>query len=211
MISRVVSSTRGAYGLEKEYLEQELSLKAYMPWQAWVPEGGTQFSTYIFDVLTKHKNYLIRTAKAQRCNCGLQPFFPRPKDGDGVQGDNNPCAIYDFCANTNSMDLDDYVYMLEVRSVIEKVLPSQSSRAQSAIQRVLEGETQESVSRETGIAQSQVSYYLNSFRTKLHNELERKGVDLPFTTSVKSGKKKQERGIRYRMRRKNSAFWQGFA
>lgn len=190
MISRIVYSINDIYGLEKEDLEQELTLRAYMSWQTWAPDGGTKFSTYVYNMLTKHKNYLVRSAKTQRRNCGLPPFsLDGPNDGDGGKNDSEPYYIQDFCADNTGMDLDDHVYMLEVCSIVEKVFLSQSSRAQDVIRRVLDGETQEIVSRETGITQSQVSYYMKIFRTKVREELERRDFDLPFTTSTKSCKK----------------------
>lgn len=186
MIRKVAYSASNIYGLEKEDLEQELTIKAYTSWEMWDPNGGTKYSTYVYDILVKHKNYLIRTAKAQRRNGGFRPYS---LDGaiskDSGQGDDEATLMYNFCADSGAIDLDEHVYMLEVHETIEKVLLEQSSRAQIAIRGVLEGQTQEDIARDTGIAQSQISYYMTAFRAKLRKEFELKGFDLPATTEAK--------------------------
>lgn len=180
MIRRIAYNASGVYGLEVEDLEQELSLKAYTSWQAWSPDGGTKFSTYVYDVLVKHKNYLIRTAKAQRRNGGVRPAS-LDLGRDAGHGDHEDgYQFYDLCPDTSMESLEDHVYFQELQNVIEQVICSQSRRAQPVLRSLLSGQTQEEAGRENGITQSQVSYYLNIFRTKLREELERKDFDLPF-------------------------------
>ena len=43
MIKRLAFSASNVYGLEKEDLEQELALKAFLSWQSWEPGHGTKF------------------------------------------------------------------------------------------------------------------------------------------------------------------------
>lgn len=199
MIQSIAYSASHVYGLEKEDLEQELTIKAYTSWQLWAPEGGTKYSTYVYDILVKHKNYLIRSAKSQRRNGGTRPFsLDGIPGGDNGWNDNDSSSVYDFCADEGGIDLDEHVYMLEVREAIEKVFQTQSERAQIALRGVLEGKTQEDVSRETGIVQSQVSYYLSNFRTKLREEFERREFNLNIAaTTVKSRKRKSRKNLTY--------------
>ena len=50
--------------------------------------------------------------------------------------------------------------------------------AQPIIRSLINGKTQEAVSRETGITQSLISYHLSNFRVKLQKEFERKGFEI---------------------------------
>lgn len=197
MIRSIAYSASNVYGLEKEDLEQELSIRAYTSWQTWEPDGGTKYSTYVYDILVKHKNYLIRSAKTQRRNGGTRPFsLDGISGGDNGRNDSDSSLMYDFCPDDGGIDLDEHVYILEVREAIKKVFLSQSNRAQIALRGVFEGQTQEDVSRETGIAQSQISYYLNVFRTKLREEFERRDFDLNITASAaKSRRRSASKGF----------------
>lgn len=184
MIRRIAYSVNGVYGLEREDLEQELSLMAYTSWQAWDPNGGTKFSTYVYEILVKHKNHLVRKAKAQCRNGGVRPAS-LDIGRDSGHGDHDPDGyqFYDFCPDTSEMSLEDRVYLQEVQEVIEQVIRMQIRQAQPVLRLLLTGMTQEAVSREAGVTQSQVSYYLKNFRTRLREEFERRDFDLPFAAN----------------------------
>lgn len=179
MIKRISRDTNGVYGLEHEDLEQELCLQAFNSWQKWDPNEGTKFSTYVYNALMKQKNFLVRSAKAQRRNSGIQPIsLDGLRDSDSCSNDMKPFRLYDIIED-DSVDLETHVYLLEVKEIIAEVIESLPARAQEIVKMLLEGNTQVEVSQETGYAQSLISYHLSSFRMKLREEFELRGFDIP--------------------------------
>ena len=178
MIKRLAFEASSVYGLEREDLEQELSLRAFLSWQSWEPGHGSKFSTYVFDVLTKHQKYLVRTAKTQRRNGGSRPISLDGMNDSSRNGHEGEYQVYDFCANQAGMDMDEYLYVTEMEESVERVICSLPTHTQPIIRSLITGKTQETVSRETGFSQSQISYYLSSFRVKLREEFEQKGFEV---------------------------------
>lgn len=178
MIKRMAFDASRVYGLEQEDLEQEFSLKAFLSWQSWNPGHGTKFSTYVYDALTKHRNHLIRGAKAQCRNGGTRPISLDGLNDSGRDGDTY--QLYDFCKDKSGMDMDQALYLAEMEESIEKVISTMNKRAQLVIRDLINGQTQETVGARTGIAQSVISYYWTTFRVKVREEFERKDFDLPL-------------------------------
>ena len=178
MIKRLAFSASNVYGLEKEDLEQELALKAFLSWQSWEPGHGTKFSTYVYDVLTKHQKYLVRGAKTQRHNGGARPVSLDGMNDSSRNGHDGDYQVYDFCADQTGVDMDEHLYVTEMKEVIERVILSLPAHIQPIIRSLINGKTQEAVSRETGITQSLISYHLSNFRVKLQKEFERKGFEI---------------------------------
>lgn len=177
MIKRISNDTNGVYGVEREDLEQELRLQAFKSWQSWDPNAGTKFSTYVYDALMKQKNYIVRTAKAQCRNRGMQP--PSLDEmRDKSQSSSEEFCLYDITASDSfsSCDPETYLNLCEIHEVIDSTIDSMRERAQEVVRYVLEGYTQTEVSEMTGVTQSLVSYHLNLFRSKLRRELERRDL-----------------------------------
>lgn len=184
MIKSIGRETNGVYGVEREDLEQELSLQVYKSWQSWKPDGGTKFSTYVYDALMKRKNFIVRTAKAQRRNCGQSPAS-LDEMRTGSQSTTEEFRLYDVLTEEDSCDPETYAYIREIQGILEEVLGTLRERSQEVVRGILEGYTQQEVSEMTGVTQSLVSYHLNLFRQKLRQELERRDFDLPFAGKYK--------------------------
>lgn len=179
MIKSISGKTNGVYGLEREDLEQELSIQVFKSWQSWNPDGGTKFSTYVYDALVKTKNFIVRTAKAKRRNGG-QPPASLDAELEIKQTNAVDFSLYSIIAEPDVCDPETYVYINEILDVADEVLDTMSERAQDVIRNLLDGYTQTEVSEMTGVTQSLVSYHFNLFRKKLRQELELRDFDLPF-------------------------------
>ena len=77
MIKRLAFEASSVYGLEREDLEQEFSLKAFLSWQSWEPGHGSKFSTYVFDVLSIRSIWFA----PQRLSAATAAPVPSPSTG----------------------------------------------------------------------------------------------------------------------------------
>lgn len=169
LITKICHETNNIYGLETEDLRQELNLQVFMAWQKWDPTKGTKFSTFVFLPLHQRKNELVRIYKAKFRGAGLQPeSLDRPlPDGSRSSANSNRFSLQNFISD-GTQSMEEMLYRKDIVDIIHETIESfRSPIAKKILLDLLNGYTQEEISKKYNCGQPNVSYYRSSFCKKL--------------------------------------------